>query len=57
MKKTYIIPTSEAFDLRAEAMMMATSYPINNSEGDQWSNKNEGGWDCNNWSSADEEME
>lgn len=57
MKKAYISPTSEAFDLRAEAMMMATSFPINNSETDQWSNKNEGGWDCNNWSSADEDME
>lgn len=57
MKKTYIIPTSEAFDLRAEAMMMATSFPINNSETDQLSIRNQGGWDCNNWSSADEDME
>ncbi|MCI6252217.1 MAG: hypothetical protein MR624_04235 [Bacteroidales bacterium] len=56
MKKAYISPTSEAFDLRVEAMM-ATSFPINNSEADQWSNKNEGGWDCGNWSNADEDME
>lgn len=56
MNKAYISPTSEAFDLRVEAMM-ATSFPINNSETEQWSNKNEGGWDCNNWSNADEDME
>ena len=57
MNKAYISPTSEAFDLRVEAMMMATSFSINNSETEQWSNKNEGGWDCNNWSNADEDME
>lgn len=56
MKKAYKSPTSEAFDLRVEAMM-ATSFNINNGEADQWSNKNSGGWDCNDWSNADEEME
>lgn len=57
MNKAYISPTSKAFDLRAEAMMMATSFNINEGSADQWSNKNSGGWDCNDWSNADEEME
>ncbi len=56
MKKAYKSPTSEAFDLRVEAMM-ATSFNINEGSADQWSNKNSGGWDCNDWSNADEEME
>ena len=56
MKKAYKSPTSVALDLRAEAMI-AASYKINNSEAEQWTNKKESGWDSNNWTGADEDME
>ena len=57
MKKAYKSPTSVAFELHSEAMI-AASFSINNSgEADQWSTKRDNGWDSNNWSSADEDME
>lgn len=55
MKKAYNSPTSEAFELHAEAMIAASSYSINSGEADQWSNKLESGWDSNNWNGSDEE--
>ena len=56
MKKAYKSPTSVALELRAEAMI-AASFTINNSgeETEQWTNKKESGWDCNDWSGSEEE--
>lgn len=54
MKKTYKSPTSVALELRAEAMI-AASFTINSGEADQWTNKKESGWDCNDWSGSEEE--
>lgn len=56
MKKAYKSPTSVAVELRAEAMI-AASFNINSGEADQWTNKKESGWDCNNWTDAEEDME
>lgn len=54
MKKAYKSPTSVALELRAEAMI-AASFAINGGETDQWTNKKESGWDCNDWSGSEEE--
>lgn len=55
MKKAYKSPTSVALELRAEAMI-AASFTINNSgDAEQWTNKKESGWDCNDWSGSEEE--
>lgn len=57
MKKAYNSPTSEAFELHAEAMIAASSYSINSGEAEQWSNKLESGWDSSNWNGSDEDEE
>lgn len=54
MKKAYKSPTSVALELRAEAMI-AASFAINGGEAEQWTNKKESGWDCNDWSGSEEE--
>ena len=54
MKKAYKSPTSVALELRAEAMI-AASFAINSGDAEQWTNKKESGWDCNDWSGSEEE--
>ena len=54
MKKAYKSPTSVALELRAEATI-AASFAINSGSADQWTNKKESGWDCNDWSGSEEE--
>ena len=54
MKKAYKSPTSVALELRAEAMI-AASFAINGGKAEQWTNKKESGWDCNDWSGSEEE--
>lgn len=51
MKKTYIKPQTEIFELGTESIMLSASkIDINDGEATQWSNK-KGGWSSDDWSS------
>lgn len=54
MKKKYIKPQAEIFELCSEAIMLKASVDIKNESATQWSNK-KSGWDSDNWSNDLEE--
>ena len=58
MKKTYISPISTSISFHTESQMMANStYGINETSADQWSNKKEynGGLDI--WDRSDDKIQ
>lgn len=56
MKKPYITPQAEVFELRAESMLALSNVQIGDGEvNESWSNKKNGGWNSSDWSDSDAE--